>query len=163
VNREIRAANVRVIDSEGKQLGILTLQEALREAGEAGLDLVEVAPNSAPPVCRVMDYGKFRYQQSKKLQVAKKHQATIQLKEIRLRPKTEEHDLQVKLRHIKRFLEENNKVKVTMMFRGREIAYTDMGRKIMEGILSELEENGVIDQHPKLEGRSMVMIVAPKK
>jgi translation initiation factor IF-3 len=163
VNREIKAASVRVIDSEGKQLGILTLQEALREAGEAGMDLVEVAPNSSPPVCRVMDYGKFRYQQSKKLQVAKKHQATIQLKEIRLRPKTEEHDLQVKLRHIKRFLEENNKVKVTMMFRGREIAYTDMGRKIMEGILSELEENGVIDQHPKLEGRSMVMIVAPKK
>jgi len=163
VNREIKAASVRVIDSEGKQLGILTLQEALRDAGEAGMDLVEVAPNSSPPVCRVMDYGKFRYQQSKKLQVAKKHQATIQLKEIRLRPKTEEHDLQVKLRHIKRFLEENNKVKVTMMFRGREIAYTDMGRKIMEGILSELEENGVIDQHPKLEGRSMVMIVAPKK
>ena len=163
MNREIKAASVRVIDSEGKQLGILTLQEALREAGEAGMDLVEVAPNSSPPVCRVMDYGKFRYQQSKKLQVAKKHQATIQLKEIRLRPKTEEHDLQVKLRHIKRFLEENNKVKVTMMFRGREIAYTDMGRKIMEGILSELEENGVIDQHPKLEGRSMVMIVTPKK
>ena len=163
MNREIKAASVRVIDSEGKQLGILTLQEALREAGEAGMDLVEVAPNSSPPVCRVMDYGKFRYQQSKKLQVAKKHQATIQLKEIRLRPKTEEHDLQVKLRHIKRFLEENNKVKVTMMFRGREIAYTDMGRKIMEGILSELEENGVIDQHPKLEGRNMVMIVAPKK
>ncbi len=163
MNREIKAASVRVIDSEGKQLGILTLQEALRDAGEAGMDLVEVAPNSSPPVCRVMDYGKFRYQQSKKLQVAKKHQATIQLKEIRLRPKTEEHDLQVKLRHIKRFLEENNKVKVTMMFRGREIAYTDMGRKIMEGILSELEENGVIDQHPKLEGRSMVMIVAPKK
>jgi translation initiation factor IF-3 len=154
---------VRVIDAEGKQLGILTLQEALREAGEAGMDLVEVAPNSSPPVCRVMDYGKFRYQQSKKLQVAKKHQATIQLKEIRLRPKTEEHDLQVKLRHIKRFLEENNKVKVTMMFRGREITYTDIGRKIMEGILSELEENGVIDQHPKLEGRNMVMIVAPKK
>jgi translation initiation factor IF-3 len=163
VNREIKAPSVRVIDSEGKQLGILTLQEALRQAGEAGLDLVEVAPTSSPPVCRVMDYGKFRYQQSKKLQVARKHQATIQLKEIRLRPKTEEHDLQVKLRHIKRFLEENNKVKVTMMFRGREIAYTDIGRKIMEGILSELEENSVIDQHPKMEGRNMVMIVAPKK
>jgi len=163
VNREIKAANVRVIDSEGKQLGILTLQDALREAGEAGLDLVEVAPNSSPPVCRVMDFGKFRYQQSKKLQVARKHQATIQLKEIRLRPKTEEHDLQVKLRHIKRFLEENNKVKVTMMFRGREIAYTEIGRRIMEGILSELGENSVIDQHPKLEGRNMVMIVAPKK
>lgn len=163
MNREIRAASVRVIDSEGKQLGILTFQEALQQAAEAGLDLVEVAPNSSPPVCRVMDYGKFRYQQSKKLQVARKHQATIQLKEIRLRPKTEEHDLQVKLRHVKRFLEENNKVKITMMFRGREIAYTEKGRKIMEGILSELEENGVIDQHPKLEGRSMVMIVAPKK
>ena len=163
MNREIKAPSVRVIDSEGKQLGILTLQEALRQAGEAGLDLVEVAPTSSPPVCRVMDYGKFRYQQSKKLQVARKHQATIQLKEIRLRPKTEEHDLQVKLRHIKRFLEENNKVKVTMMFRGREIAYTDIGRKIMEGILGEVEEKGVIDQHPKLEGRNMVMILAPKK
>jgi len=154
---------VRVIDSEGKQLGILTLQEALQHAAEVGLDLVEVAPNSSPPVCRVMDYGKFRYQQSKKLQVARKHQATIQLKEIRLRPKTEEHDLQVKLRHIRRFLEENNKVKITMMFRGREIAYTEMGRKIMEAILGELEEHGVIDQNPKLEGRNMVMIVAPKK
>lgn len=163
MNREIKVSSVRVIDSEGKQLGILSIQDALREATEAGLDLVEVAPGSAPPVCRIMDYGKFRYQQSKKMQVAKKHQATVQMKEIRLRPKTEEHDLQVKLRHIKRFLEENNKVKVTMMFRGREITYTELGRKIMEGIAGELQEVGVLDQHPKLEGRNMVMIVAPKK
>jgi translation initiation factor IF-3 len=163
VNREIKASSVRVIDFEGKQLGIMALQDALREAEGAGLDLVEVAPNSSPPVCRIMDYGKFRYQQSKKLQVAKKHQTVVQLKEIRLRPKTEDHDLQVKLRHIKRFLEENNKVKVTMMFRGREIAFTEIGRKIMEGLVKELGDIGVIDQHPKLEGRNMVMIVAPKK
>ena len=132
-------------------------------ASEAGMDLVEVAPTSSPPVCRIMDYGKFRYQQSKKLQVAKKHQAVIQLKEIRLRPKTEEHDLQVKLRHIRRFLEESNKVKVSMMFRGREIAYTEIGRKIMASLLKELEDIAIIDQQPKLEGRNMVMIVAPKK
>ena len=152
-----------MIDFEGKQLGIMTIQDALRQASEAGLDLVEVAPNSSPPVCRIMDYGKFRYQQSKKMQVARKHQAVLQLKEIRLRPKTEEHDLQVKLRHIRKFLEENNKVKITMMFRGREIAYAEIGRKIMEGLIQELGDIGNVDQQPKLEGRNMVMIVAPKK
>ncbi len=152
-----------MIDFEGKQLGIMTIQDALRQASEAGLDLVEVAPNSSPPVCRVMDYGKFRYQQSKKMQVARKHQAVLQLKEIRLRPKTEEHDLQVKLRHIRKFLEENNKVKITMMFRGREIAYAEIGRKIMEGLIRELGDIGNVDQQPKLEGRNMVMIIAPKK
>jgi translation initiation factor IF-3 len=152
-----------VIDFEGKQLGIMTIQDALRQASEAGLDLVEVAPNSSPPVCRVMDYGKFRYQQSKKMQVARKHQAVLQLKEIRLRPKTDEHDLQVKLRHIRKFLEENNKVKITMMFRGREIAYAEIGRKIMEGLIRELGDIGNVDQQPKLEGRNMVMIIAPKK
>jgi len=163
INRDIKTGSVRVIDAEGKQLGILTIQDALREAGEAGLDLVEVAPNSSPPVCRVMDYGKFRYQQSKKLQVAKKHQSMIQLKEIRLRPKTEEHDLQVKLRHVRRFLEENNKVKVTMMFRGREISHIDIGRKIMEDVIKDLEDAGTVDQQPKMEGRNMVMIMTPKK
>lgn len=163
VNEEIRIPSVRVIDAEGNELGILTIGDALREAGKASLDLVEVAPNSSPPVCRIMDYGKFRYQQSKKLQVAKKHAATIQLKEIRLRPKTEEHDFLVKLKHIKRFLEENNKVKVSIMFRGREIVYADLGRAIMEEIKKEVEEISNIDQHPKLEGRNMVMILAPKK
>jgi len=153
---------VRLIQ-EGQQLGIMTLAEALDIAAKAGLDLVEVAPNSAPPVCRIMDYGKFRYQQSKKQQVAKKSQSVFQVKEIRIRPKTDEHDLQVKIKHIKKFLSQNDKVKITMMFRGREIAYTDLGRKIMDDIQKELAEISVIDQHPRLEGRNMVMIVSPKK
>ena len=144
-------------------MGIMTMAEALEIAAKAGLDLVEVAPTSTPPVCRIMDYGKFRYQQSKKQQVAKKSQSIIQVKEIRLRPKTDEHDLQVKIKHIKKFLSQNDKVKITMMFRGREIAYTDLGRKIMEDVQKELAEISVIDQHPRLEGRNMVMIVSPKK
>ena len=144
-------------------MGIMSLAEALDVAAKASLDLVEVAPNSTPPVCRIMDYGKFRYQQSKKLQVAKKSQSTIQVKEIRLRPKTDEHDLQVKIKHIKKFLSQNDKVKVTMMFRGREMAYTELGRKIMEDVQKELADVGIIDQHPRLEGRSMVMMVSPKK
>jgi translation initiation factor IF-3 len=148
---------------EGKQLGIMPLTEALEMAGKAGLDLVEVAPGSSPPVCRIMDYGKFRYQQSKKQQVAKKSQSVIQVKEIRIRPKTEEHDLQVKVKQIRKFLGQNDKVKVSMMFRGREIAYADIGRRIMEDIQKELADIGVVDQHPKVEGRNMVMILSPKK
>jgi len=144
-------------------LGILPLNEALAIAAKAGLDLVEIAPNADPPVCRVMDYGKYRYQQSKKLQDARKSQTTIQIKEIRLRPKTEEHDLEVKIRHIKKFLQQNDKVKITMMFRGREIAYSDLGRKIMETIRDALDEVGAMEMQPKLEGRNMIMIVVPKK
>jgi translation initiation factor IF-3 len=152
-----------VIDVNGEQLGVLSLTDALAEAAKAGLDLVEVSPTAAPPVCRIMDYGKFRYQQSKKIQVSKKSQTVIQVKEIRLRPKTEEHDLAVKIKHVKKFLEQHNKVKISMMFRGREIAYTEIGRKIMEDIKNTLADGCVIDQQPKLEGRSMVMIVSPKK
>jgi translation initiation factor IF-3 len=163
INREIRAAQVRVIDMEGKQLGVITLTDALAEAAKAGLDLVEVSPTAAPPVCRIMDYGKFRYQQSKKVQVSKKSQTVIQVKEIRIRPKTEAHDLEVKIKHIVKFLEQHNKVKISMMFRGREIAYTEIGRKIMENIKNTLGDNCVVDQQPKLEGRSMVMVVSPKK
>ncbi len=144
-------------------MGILPLADALLEADKAGLDLVEVAPNSSPPVCRIMDYGKFRYQQSKKSQVAKKGAVTIQVKEVRVRPKIEEHDLQFKLRHIKKFLDQNNKVKITMMFRGREIVYTDLGRKIMDEIKNELVDACVIDKYPQLEGRNMIMIISPKK
>ena len=126
--------------------------------------MVEVSPHRPPPpVCRIMDYGKFRYQQSKKIQVSKKSQTVVQVKEIRLRPKTEEHDLEVKIKHIKKFLEQHNKVKVSMMFRGREIAYTDIGRKIMEDIKNTLADGCIIDQQPKLEGRNMVMILSPKK
>jgi translation initiation factor IF-3 len=152
-----------VIDVNGEQLGVLSLADALAEAGKTGLDLVEVSPTATPPVCRIMDYGKFRYQQSKKIQVSKKSQTVIQVKEIRLRPKTEEHDLGVKIKHVKKFLEQHNKVKISMMFRGREIAYTEIGRKIMEDIKNTLADECVIDQQPKLEGRSMVMIVSPKK
>ena len=155
--------SVRVIDMEGQQLGVISLTEALAEAAKAGLDLVEVSPTAAPPVCRIMDYGKFRYQQSKKVQVSKKSQTVIQVKEIRLRPKTEEHDLEVKIKHVRKFLEQHNKVKISMMFRGREIAYTDIGRKIMEDIKNTLADGCVIDQQPKLEGRNMIMILSPKK
>jgi len=148
---------------EGQQLGVISLTDALAEAAKAGLDLVEVSPTAEPPVCRIMDYGKFRYQQSKKVQVSKKSQTVIQVKEIRLRPKTEEHDLEVKVKHVRKFLEQHNKVKISMMFRGREIAYTDIGRKIMEDIKNTLADGCVIDQQPKLEGRNMIMILSPKK
>lgn len=141
----------------------MPLGEALSKAAKSGLDLVEVAPGADPPVCRIMDYGKFRYQQNKKLQDAKKSQTVIQIKEIRLRPKTEEHDLQVKIRHIKKFLEQQDKVKISMIFRGREITYTEIGRRIMEEVREALTDIAVIDQPPKLEGRNMIMVVAPKK
>ena len=144
-------------------MGVIPLADALAEAAKAGLDLVEVSPTATPPVCRIMDYGKFRYQQSKKVQVSKKSQTVIQVKEIRLRPKTEAHDLDVKIKHVLKFLEQHNKVKISMIFRGREIAYTDIGRKIMENIKGHLGEGCVNDQQPKLEGRSMVMVVSPKK
>lgn len=148
---------------EGKQIGIMSLSEALALAEREGLDLVEVSPDASPPVCRIMDYGKFRYQQNKKLQDAKKSQTVIQVKEIRLRPKTEEHDLEVKVKHIKKFLSQNDKVKITMMFRGREIAYAQIGQKIMEGLLAALDDVAQVDQPLKLEGRNLVVTVAPKK
>ncbi len=152
-----------MIDAEGKQLGVISLAEALAEAGRVNLDLVEVAPAANPPVCKIMDYGKFRYQQSKKLALAKKSQSTIQVKEMRIRPKTEAHDLEVKIKHIRKFLEQGDKVKITMMFRGREIAYTENGRRIMESVKESLAELSQVDQYPKLEGRNMVMILSPKK
>jgi translation initiation factor IF-3 len=144
-------------------LGVITLEEALAKAEEAGLDLVEVSSSAETPVCKIMDYGKYRYKQSKKLHDAKKSQTVIQVKEIKLKPKTEEHDVQVKIKHIKKFLNNHDKVKVSMMFRGREITFTDIGRKLMETIKAELANDGVIDQEPRLEGRNMVMIISPKK
>ncbi len=151
-----------MISEEGKQLGVITLEEALGNAESVGLDLVEVSATD-PPVCKIMDYGKYRYKQSKKLHDAKKSQTIIQVKEIKLKPKTEEHDVQVKLNHIKKFLKNHDKVKVSMMFRGREIAFTDIGKKLMERVKDELVNEGIIDQEPRLEGRNMVMIVSPKK
>ena len=138
------------------------MEEALANAESVGLDLVEVSATE-PPVCKIMDYGKYRYKQSKKLHDAKKSQTIIQVKEIKLKPKTEEHDVQVKIKHIKKFLKNNDKVKISMMFRGREIAFTEIGRKLMDEIKNELINECVIDQEPRLEGRNMVMIVSPKK
>ena len=141
----------------------MSLEEALARAAEEKLDLVEVAPKASPPVCRIMDYGKYKYMQAKKLQEARKKQTTIQVKEVKIRPKTEEHDYQFKLRHIKRFLGEKNKAKVTIMFRGREIAHSELGLKVLERIIADIEEEGLVEQAPRLEGRNMTMILAPRQ
>lgn len=151
-----------MIGQEGQQLGVLSLKKALELAVQDELDLVEVAPNADPPVCKIMDFGKFKYQQNKRSQEAKKKQTVIQVKEVKVRPKTDDHDLQVKIRHIKRFLGQKDKAKVTILFRGREIAYTDQGTKVLERIREELKEDCVVEQLPKMEGRNMVMILAPK-
>ena len=162
VNERIRIPEVRVVDDEGGQLGIMPTRQALDLAREKGLDLVEVAPNAEPPVCKIMDYGKYKYQQSKRAQEAKKRQTTIQVKEVKVRPKIEEHDLQFKLKNIRKFLDERNKIKVSMIFRGREIAHTSIGMQVLNRIAEEIEEIGVIEQSPKLEGRNLSMIIAPK-
>jgi translation initiation factor IF-3 len=162
INWEIRAPEVRVIDSDGKQVGILSLKEAMKIAEEQGLDLVAVAPNSSPPVCRIMNYGKYKYQQNKRVQEAKKHQTIIQVKEVKVRPRTEEHDFQFKLRHVKRFLSEGNKVKISMLFRGREIAHPEFGKDLMNRFLEEAKDLVMVEQAPRMEGRNMVMILAPK-
>ena len=141
----------------------MPLEEALARAADEKLDLVEVAPKASPPVCRIMDYGKYKYMQAKKLQEAKKKQTTIQIKEVKIRPKTEEHDYQFKLRHIKRFLSEKNKAKVTIMFRGREIAHSELGLKVLKRIIADIEEEGTVEQSPRLEGRNMIMILAPRQ
>jgi len=144
-------------------LGILTLQEALGLAETQHLDLVEVSPNANPPVYRIMDYGKYKYQQSKRLQEAKKKQIQIQLKEVKLRPKTDEHDLAFKIKHVRRFLEEGNKAKISVIFRGREITHMELGQSALEKFATELQDVSVIEVRAKMEGRSMFMIVAPKK
>jgi translation initiation factor IF-3 len=162
INEKIRAPEVRVVGQDGQQLGVLSLKKALEVAAQEELDLVEVAPNADPPVCKIMDFGKFKYQQNKRTQEAKKKQTVIQVKEVKVRPKTDEHDLQVKIRHIKRFLGQKDKAKVTILFRGREIAYTDQGVKVLERIKEEVKDDAVVEQSPKMEGRNMVMILAPK-
>lgn len=163
INGEIRSANVRLIGSEGEQLGIVKIAEALRAAEEANMDLVEIAAQADPPVCRVMDYGKFQFQQQKKAAEAKKKQKQIQVKELKFRPGTEEGDYQVKLRNLKRFLEEGDRVKVIVWFRGREIAHKELGLKVLERIQADVEGLGTIDQLPKLEGRQLMMMVIPSR
>lgn len=161
INRQIRAKEVRVIDPDGKQLGVIPLAEALRLAANSELDLVEVSSKSDPPVCRIMDYGKFKYQQSKKAHDARKKQAVVHIKEVKMRPKTEEHDFQFKLRHVERFLKEGNKTKVTIVFRGRELAHPDLGRNMVSRIAEEAKNWGKVEQEPRFEGRNFVMVLAP--
>jgi translation initiation factor IF-3 len=162
VNEGIRAREVRVVSGEGEQLGILPISEALRIAAERELDLVEVAPEAVPPVCRIMDFGKFKYQQSRRAKDARKKQTIIQVKEVKMGPKTDEHDFQFKARHVRRFLEEGNKAKVTIRFRGREMAHTELGRKLLDRMSHDLTDIATIESLPKLEGRNLVMILTPK-
>lgn len=162
-NREITAPTVRLIADSGEMLGVFSLRDALRKAEESGLDLVEISPNAAPPVCKVMDYGKYRYQLQKKSQEAKKKQKVIELKEIKLRPNIDQHDLEVKMKHVHKFLGEGNKVKFTLRFRGREMAHQDLGKQLLLKIKDELGEQVKVDHAPKSEGRQMIMIVSPAK
>jgi translation initiation factor IF-3 len=162
INMQIKGPEVRLISADGQQLGVMSLKEALALAAEASLDLVEVAPMANPPVCRIMDYGKFKYQQSKKQQEARRRQTTIQVKEVKVRPKIEEHDMAVKLKNVRRFLEDNDKAKITMIFRGREMAHTDRGYRILQQMAEALADIAVVEQMPKQEGRTLSMIVAPK-
>lgn len=154
---------MRVIDNDGSQLGILPIEEALQVAEERELDLVEVAPQSEPPVCRIMDYGKFVFEESKKKQAARKKQKQIQIKEVKFRPGTEEGDYQVKLRNLVRFLESGDKAKVTLRFRGREMAHQEIGRDLLKRVEEDLAELGTVEQFPRMEGRQMIMVIAPKK
>lgn len=154
---------MRVIDEEGEQVGVMDVRDALEKAQDAGLDLVEVSPNADPPVCRIMDFGKYLFEQKKKAQEAKKKQTQTQLKEVKFRPGTDEGDYQVKLRNAIRFLEANDKVKVTLRFRGREMLHQDIGRKLLERVRDDLAEISQVEQFPRLEGRQMVMMLAPKK
>ena len=161
VNRQIRISPVRVISPDGEQIGILPIERAMEIAEEQGLDLVEVAPLARPPVCRIMDYGKFKYEEQRQAREARKKQHHVQLKEVKMRPGIEEHDFDFKVRHAKRFLEEGNKVKLTMMFRGRQMAHPEYGRKVLDRVFQELQEVSKVEAHPMLEGRSMVMVLAP--
>lgn len=162
INRQIRAPKVRVIGPEGDQLGVISVRDALMMAQEAGLDLVEVAPNAQPPVCKIIDYGKFRYDQTKREKESKKAQHQVRVKEIKLKPNIDEHDFQTKLKKAYVFLEKGNKVKVTCMFRGREMAHTEIGQRVVNRMCKELQEVGQVEAPPKQMGRSMICVLAPQ-
>lgn len=163
MNEQITSPEVRLIDSEGNQAGIVSTREALRVAEEADLDLVEISPTAKPPVCKVMDYGKYLFELSKKQAEAKKKQKNFQVKEIKFRPTTEEGDYQVKLRNLTRFLGNGDKVKVTLRFRGREMVHQELGMRLLERLAKDVEEIGVVEQEAKREGRQLLMVIAPKK
>ncbi|WP_150613023.1 translation initiation factor IF-3 [Pandoraea terrigena] len=163
INGEITAPEVRLTGVDGEQLGIMKLAEAFRLSEEADVDLVEIAPQAQPPVCRLMDYGKFKYQEQKKAHENKLKQKVVQIKEVKFRPGTDDGDYNVKLRNLRRFLEEGDKTKITLRFRGREMAHQEIGARMLERLKSDLEEFGQPEQMPKMEGRQMIMVIAPKK
>lgn len=166
VNEQIRARQIRVVDDEGNQLGIMSPQDALREAEAKDLDLVEVAPNAAPPVCRIMDYGKFKYEQKRRARESRKNQHTVTVKEIKYRPKIDKHDFEYKTNHVRQFLSEGNKVKITIMFRGREMAHPEFGRDILVKVVEETADLCSGEYNPassRLEGRNMSLVLQPAK
>ena len=161
-NNRINSPEVQVISSNGENLGILNTNEAIAMAKEEGLDLIEIAPNAKPPVCKIMDLGRYKYIQQKKAQEAKKKQKVVEVKEVKLRIKIEEHDYQIKKKHAERFLNDGNKAKITIMFRGREVTHSQLGRKLIDRMIEELDEFGVVEQEPNLEGRNMTVLIGPK-
>ncbi|MDX1625878.1 MAG: translation initiation factor IF-3 [Wenzhouxiangellaceae bacterium] len=162
-NEDITAPKVRVVGPDGDQIGIRRVSEAIELAEEHGMDLVEIAPQADPPVCRIMDWGKYRFEESKKAQAQRKKQKQVQVKEVKFRPGTDTHDYDVKMKNLRRFLEEGDKVKVTLRFRGREMAHQDLGRDLLKRVEGDVEEEANVEQHPRMEGRQMVMMLAPKK
>ncbi|NMB26195.1 MAG: translation initiation factor IF-3 [Firmicutes bacterium] len=163
MNSEIRARDVRVISPEGEQLGVMSIRDAMQAAAERELDLVEVAPNARPPVCRIMDYGKYRYEQTKQKKEAKKRQKQVSVKEVRMTPKIDDHDFQVKTKNAERFLGDGNKVKVSVRFRGREVVHSNLARDMLLGMAEQVSQVGSIERQPLMEGRQMIMILAPKQ
>jgi len=162
VNQDIEARSVRLVGADGSMLGVVGIHEAMGEAQAAGLDLVEVSPNAEPPVCKVLDYGRFKYEAQKKKNEARKKQKIIEVKEIKMRPGIEQHDYDTKMRSVRRFLEEGDKVKVTLRFRGRELAHQEVGRAVLQRVQTELGEAVKVEQFPKMEGRQMVMVMSPR-
>lgn len=162
MNDDITADSVRLIDADGEQVGVVSVAEGIGMADEAGLDLVEVSPNASPPVCKILDYGKYKYEAQKKANEARKKQKTIDVKEIKMRPGIEEHDYQVKMRSVRKFLDNGDKVKMTIRFRGREMAHQDLGMRVLDRVRDELDEEVKIEQYPRTEGRLMTMVMAPK-
>lgn len=162
INGRINAPKVRLISSDGQQIGIVPVSDALRRAEEAGLDLVEISPNAAPPVCRIMDFGKYQYEESKRKHAAKRKQKQIQVKEVKFRPGTDIGDYQTKLRNLIRFLSEGNKAKITLRFRGRELAHQELGVEMLKRLENDLKDFGLVEQHPRMEGKQMVMVLNPK-
>lgn len=162
VNDDIDVAEVRVVDADGEMVGVLSTKEAIEMAFEVGLDLVEVSPNASPPVCKILDYGKFKYEAQKKANEARKKQKVIEVKEIKMRPGIDEHDYQVKMKAVRKFLDNGDKVKMTIRFRGREMAHQDLGMKVLDRVREEVDELAKVEQFPKTEGRLMTMVIAPR-